>query len=124
MTTLIRRELFRVTCLISARHGQSIPRRSHKISLRFTVINIDEQSRPLQFSFNFSGTHFVTPRTLQVQGGNQVLVESGFGEPTVREDRASSTGLLTARFLYAYPEIEFTILYTYNEVIDTFGDHY
>jgi hypothetical protein len=40
-----------------------------KISLRFTVINLTNKVALYNFLSTFSGTHFVTPRTLQVQAG-------------------------------------------------------
>lgn len=40
-----------------------------KISLRFTAINITNKVALYNFLSTFSGTHFVTPRTLQVQVG-------------------------------------------------------
>ena len=40
-----------------------------KISLRFTAINITNKIALYNFLSTFSGTHFVTPRTLQVQVG-------------------------------------------------------
>lgn len=40
-----------------------------KISLRFTAINITNKVALYNFLSTFSGTHFVTPRTLQVQAG-------------------------------------------------------
>src|SRR3989440_3781267 len=41
----------------------------NKISLRFTVVNITNKVALYNFLSTFSGTHFVTPRTLQVQAG-------------------------------------------------------
>jgi hypothetical protein len=40
-----------------------------KISLRFTAVNITNKMALYNFLSTFSGTHFVTPRTLQVQAG-------------------------------------------------------
>ncbi len=40
-----------------------------KISLRFTVVNITNKVALYNFLSTFSGTHFVAPRTLQVQAG-------------------------------------------------------
>jgi len=40
-----------------------------KISLRFTAINITNKVALYNFLSTFSGTHFVTPRALQVQAG-------------------------------------------------------
>ena len=40
-----------------------------KISLRFTVVNLTNKIALYNFLSTFSGTHFVTPRTLQVQAG-------------------------------------------------------
>jgi len=40
-----------------------------KISLRFTAINITNKVTLYNFLSTFSGTHFVTPRTLQVEAG-------------------------------------------------------
>lgn len=40
-----------------------------KISLRFTAINITNKVALYNFLSTFSGTHFVTPRTFQVQAG-------------------------------------------------------
>ena len=41
----------------------------NKISLRFTVVNITNKVALYNFLSTFSGTHFVTPRTFQVQAG-------------------------------------------------------
>ena len=41
----------------------------HKISLRFTVVNITNKVALYNFLSTFSGTHFVTPRTFQIQAG-------------------------------------------------------
>jgi|ERR1043166_4015316 hypothetical protein len=41
----------------------------NKISLRFTVVNITNKAALYNFLSTFSGTHFVTPRTFQVQTG-------------------------------------------------------
>ena len=41
----------------------------NKVSLRFTVVNITNQVALYNFLSTFSGTHFVTPRTFQVQAG-------------------------------------------------------
>ncbi len=40
-----------------------------KLTLRFTAINITNKSALYNFLSTFSGTHFVTPRTFQVQAG-------------------------------------------------------
>jgi hypothetical protein len=40
-----------------------------KVSLRFTAINITNKVALYNFLSTFSGTHFVTPRTFQVQAG-------------------------------------------------------
>jgi hypothetical protein len=40
----------------------------NKISLRFTVVNLTNKTALYNF-LSFSGTHFVTPRTFQVQAG-------------------------------------------------------
>jgi carboxypeptidase family protein len=40
-----------------------------KVSLRFTAINITNKVALYNFLSTFSGTHFVSPRTLQVQAG-------------------------------------------------------
>src|SRR5262249_40453154 len=40
-----------------------------KITLRFTAINITNKVALYNFLSTFSGTHFVTPRALQVQAG-------------------------------------------------------
>ena len=40
-----------------------------KISLRFTVVNITNKVALYNFLSTFSGTHFVTPRTFQIQAG-------------------------------------------------------
>src|SRR5438067_9996076 len=41
----------------------------HKISLRFTVVNITNKVALYNFLSTFSGTDFVTPRTFQIQAG-------------------------------------------------------
>src|SRR5438067_2747043 len=41
----------------------------NKISLRFTVMNITNKVALYNFLSTFSGTHFVTPRTFQIQAG-------------------------------------------------------
>ena len=41
----------------------------NKISLRFTVVNITNKVALYNFLSTFSGTHFVTPRTFQIQAG-------------------------------------------------------
>jgi hypothetical protein len=40
-----------------------------KISLRFTAVNLTNKVALYNFLSTFSGTHFVTPRTFQVQAG-------------------------------------------------------
>src|SRR6266436_367145 len=40
-----------------------------KLTLRFTAINITNKSALYNFLSTFSGTHFVTPRTFQIQAG-------------------------------------------------------
>jgi hypothetical protein len=40
-----------------------------KISLRFSAVNLTNKMALYNFLSTFSGTHFVTPRTFQVQAG-------------------------------------------------------
>jgi hypothetical protein len=40
-----------------------------KVSLRFTVVNLTNKVALYNFLSTFSGTHFVTPRTFQIQAG-------------------------------------------------------
>jgi outer membrane receptor protein involved in Fe transport len=40
-----------------------------KVRVRFSVINLTNQDALYNFLSTFSGTHFVTPRTYQVQVG-------------------------------------------------------
>ena len=40
-----------------------------KISLRFSAVNLTNKMSLYNFLSTFSGTHFVTPRTFQVQAG-------------------------------------------------------
>jgi outer membrane receptor protein involved in Fe transport len=40
-----------------------------KLRLRFSVINLTNKEALYNFLSTFSGTHFVTPRTYQVQVG-------------------------------------------------------
>ncbi len=40
-----------------------------KMTLRFTIINLTNKNALYNFESTFSGTHFVTPRTYQVQAG-------------------------------------------------------
>jgi hypothetical protein len=42
---------------------------THHLKLRFSVLNLTNQDALYNFLSTFSGTHFVAPRTFQVQGG-------------------------------------------------------
>ena len=48
-----------------------------KVQLRFSVVNLTNKEALYNFLSTFSGTHFVTPRAYQVQGG----VLKGFFSP-------------------------------------------
>jgi hypothetical protein len=54
---------------LSAGTDNLFPTEHTKMTLRFTVLNLTNKEALYNFQSTFSGTHFVSPRTFQVQAG-------------------------------------------------------